>query len=115
MKKTLLLALALIIGGAFIALNSQTLDLATLRTAVGDLNDWRQSNAALFSALFFAAYVIVTALSLPLAVWMTKGDTTLECYCRTLYLVVWETTKPGKITMCDAPEQARLAAEAKGA
>ena len=87
MKKTLLLALALIIGGAFIALNSQTLDLATLRTAVGDLNDWRQSNAALFSALFFAAYVIVTALSLPLAVWMTLAAGALLGFWHGLILV----------------------------
>ena len=53
----------------------------------------------------------VACMTCPLAVWMLKNQT-LECYCRTLYMVVWETTKPGKITMCDAPEQARLAAEA---
>ena len=53
----------------------------------------------------------VACMTCPLAVWMLKSETTLECYCRTLYMVVWETTKPGKITMCDAPEQARLAAE----
>ena len=52
----------------------------------------------------------VACMNCPLAVWMLKNQK-LECYCRTLYQVVWETTKPGKITMCDAPEQARLAAE----
>ena len=52
----------------------------------------------------------VACMNCPLAVWMVKNQK-LECYCRTLYQVVWETAKPGKITMCDAPEQARLAAE----
>lgn len=87
MKKILLIALALIIGGAFIALNGQTLDLATLRSAVGDLNDWRHSNAVLFSALFFGAYVIVTALSLPLAVWMTLAAGALLGFWHGLILV----------------------------
>jgi hypothetical protein len=53
----------------------------------------------------------VACMNCPLAVWMLKGDA-LECYCRTLYMVVWETSKPGKIKVCDAPEQLRLAAEA---
>lgn len=52
----------------------------------------------------------VACMNCPLAVWTLKNQK-LECYCRTLYQVVWETAKPGKITMCDAPEQARLAAE----
>ena len=56
----------------------------------------------------------VACMTCPLAVWMLK-DKAVECYCRTLYMVVWETTKPGKITMCDAPEQARLAAESESA
>ena len=53
----------------------------------------------------------VACMTCPLAVWMLK-DKAVECYCRTLYMVVWETHRPGKIRMCDAPEQARLAAEA---
>ena len=57
----------------------------------------------------------VACMTCPLAVWMLKSETTLECYCRTLYMVVWETNKVGKITMCDAPEQARLAAESESA
>ena len=56
----------------------------------------------------------VACMNCPLAVWMLKNQK-LECYCRTLYQVVWETAKPGKITMCDAPEQARLAAESESA
>ena len=52
----------------------------------------------------------VACMNCPMAVWMLRGKS-LEAYCRTLYLIVWETDKPGTITMCDAPEQARLAAE----
>ena len=49
-------------------------------------------------------------MNCPLAVWQTT-DKSLTCYCRTLYMTVWETHKPGKIRMCDAPAQAL--AEAK--
>ena len=52
----------------------------------------------------------VACMNCPLAVWMLRGEA-LECYCRTLYMVVWETSKPGQILMCDAPEQAREAAQ----
>ena len=53
----------------------------------------------------------VACMNCPLAVWMLRDQKTLECYCRTLYVVTWETSKPGNITMCDAPEQAREAAQ----
>ena len=56
----------------------------------------------------------VACMNCPLAVWMVE-DKTLKCHCRTLYMTVWETHKPGKIKICDAPEQLRLAAEAKEA
>jgi len=39
------------------------------------------------------------------------GD--LDKNCPNREMVVWETSKPGKITICDAPEQLRLAALAK--
>ena len=52
----------------------------------------------------------VACMNCPLAVWMLRGEA-LECYCRTLYMVVWETRQPGQILMCDAPEQAREAAQ----
>ena len=53
----------------------------------------------------------VACMNCPLAVWMLKNEMTLECYCRTLYLVTWETTKKGTITMCDIPAQALEAAQ----
>lgn len=52
----------------------------------------------------------VACMNCPLAMWMVQ-EKSLECYCRTLYRVVWETSKPGKIRMCDGPELVRLEAE----
>jgi pyruvate/2-oxoglutarate dehydrogenase complex dihydrolipoamide dehydrogenase (E3) component/uncharacterized membrane protein YdjX (TVP38/TMEM64 family) len=91
-KKILLLVLVLVIGAAFIALNSQTIDIATLRSAVADMNDWRQSNALVFSALFFVAYVIVTALSLPIAVWFTLAAGAILGFWHGLILVSFAST-----------------------
>ena len=51
----------------------QPIDLKILQTSVSSLLEWRQSNPFLLFALVFLAYVIVTALSLPLAIWMTLG------------------------------------------
>ncbi|OIQ73673.1 hypothetical protein GALL_446870 [mine drainage metagenome] len=53
----------------------------------------------------------VACMNCPLAVWILQEERTLECYCRTLYMTVWETHKHGTISMCDAPEQAAAAAK----
>ena len=54
----------------------------------------------------------VACMNCPAANWMLKGQS-LEAYCRILYMHVWQTSKPGKILICDAQELARLAAEAQ--
>lgn len=74
MKKPILLIalLALFVAG-LVLLRDHSIDLESVRNQVGTLQDWRQSNALLLFALFFLAYVTVTALSLPVAVWMTLG------------------------------------------
>jgi len=53
---------------------------------------------------------VVACMNCPLAVWMATTKA-LNCYCRVLYKVMWETSAPGKMQICDGPEQARLAAE----
>ena len=53
----------------------------------------------------------VACMNCPLAVWMLL-ETTVQCHCRTLHMTVWDTHKPGKIRMCDAPEQVRQEAAA---
>ena len=55
----------------------------------------------------------VACMNCPLAVWLMR-EKTLECYCRTLCMTVWETNKPGNIRMCDAPEQVKAEALASG-
>src|SRR5471032_1649374 len=54
----------------------------------------------------------VACMNCPAANWMLKGQS-LEAYCRILYMNTWETSKPGKILICDAQELARLAAESQ--
>ncbi|MGC1487845.1 MAG: FAD-dependent oxidoreductase [Albidovulum sp.] len=46
-------------------------DLAMLRDMIGQIESYRQAHPLFVAAVFFLAYVVVTALSLPLAVWMT--------------------------------------------
>lgn len=53
--------------------------------------------------------IAVACMNCPSAVWIAKSKS-VECYCRVLYLVTWETSKQGSILMCDIPEQARLEA-----
>lgn len=52
----------------------------------------------------------VACMACPMAIWQVAGAS-LQCYCRVLYKPTWETAKPGKITICDAP----LIAAAKAA
>ncbi|MBT4238197.1 MAG: FAD-dependent oxidoreductase [Oceanospirillaceae bacterium] len=52
-------------------LTDQAIDLRRIQAIVFDVEQWRQQNLMIFAALFFALYVLVTATSLPVAVWMT--------------------------------------------
>ena len=72
MRKPILLAL--LVTAAIAALwvtKDQELSLQSLRAHLGSLSAWRAEQALGFAALFFAAYVAITALSLPFAPWMT--------------------------------------------
>lgn len=72
MKKPLLFGvLALGALGLFVSLRHQGIDLDTLRLWLSTAESWRQDHSATLAIAFFAGYVAVTALSLPLAVWMT--------------------------------------------
>ena len=46
-------------------------DLATVKAKLAALDGYRQAHPLLLGLMFFAGYVVVTALSLPFAVWMT--------------------------------------------
>jgi len=67
-KKLLLLVFIGLIAAMLLLLNQQTIDLASVQVLVGDINQWRTQNSWLFVGLFFA---LVTATSLPVALWFT--------------------------------------------
>jgi pyruvate/2-oxoglutarate dehydrogenase complex dihydrolipoamide dehydrogenase (E3) component/uncharacterized membrane protein YdjX (TVP38/TMEM64 family) len=52
-------------------LTDQPINLDRVQTLVSDAKQWHQQNLMVFVALFFTLYVLVTATSLPVAVWMT--------------------------------------------
>lgn len=72
MRKPILLALLVAAAvSALWATKDQDLSVQSLRDLLGSLSAWRAEQALGFAALFFAAYVAITALSLPFALWMT--------------------------------------------
>ncbi|MGB5868595.1 MAG: FAD-dependent oxidoreductase [Albidovulum sp.] len=72
MKKPLLLAgIMMVILALIIWFVRHPFDLAMLRDTIGQIESYRQAHPLFVAAVFFLAYVAVTALSLPLAVWMT--------------------------------------------
>ena len=72
MKKPLLLLLVLaLVAGFFASGLHRQLDLDTLKAGMAGFAAWRETSPILVAALYFAAYVAVTALSLPGAAVMT--------------------------------------------
>jgi pyruvate/2-oxoglutarate dehydrogenase complex dihydrolipoamide dehydrogenase (E3) component/uncharacterized membrane protein YdjX (TVP38/TMEM64 family) len=70
-KRLLLLLFIVLIGVMLLFLSNQSIDLAFIQTLIAEIKQWRQHNGGLFVGLFFATYVLITATSLPIAVWMT--------------------------------------------
>ncbi len=62
-------------------------DLAGLRQGLTRLQGWRQDHALLLGVIVFAAYVVVAALSLPFAVWMTLATAALFGFWPALVIV----------------------------
>lgn len=93
MKKPILLLIAFaMLVALLLALRGQSIDLETLRTWLSDLSDWQRSNALTLALAFFAAYVAVAALSLPLAVWMTLAAGALFGFWQGLLIVSFAST-----------------------
>ncbi len=61
----------LVLAVAAVLLGNQSIDLEALRAGLDRIGAARDARPLLFAGLFLAGYVAVTALSLPLAVWMT--------------------------------------------
>jgi len=70
-KKILLILFIVSIGVMLLLLSEQSIDLTRIQTVMAEIKQWRLHNAELFVGLFFATYVLITATSLPIAVWMT--------------------------------------------
>ena len=70
-KKIFLLLFIVLICMMLVFLTDQAIDLGRIQAMVADVKQWRQQNLMVFAALFFTLYVLVTATSLPVAVWMT--------------------------------------------
>ena len=70
-KKILFILFIVAISAMLLLLSEQSIDLARIQTAIAEIKQWRLHNAELFAGLFFATYVLITATSLPIAVWMT--------------------------------------------
>ncbi|MGC1427888.1 MAG: FAD-dependent oxidoreductase [Albidovulum sp.] len=88
MKKPILLGLlVLLIAGLIFYIQRDPPDLNMLRDRLAHLDEWRMERPFVVAALFFAAYVTVTALSLPLAAWMTLAAGALFGFWTGLLLV----------------------------
>ncbi|MGB7262009.1 MAG: FAD-dependent oxidoreductase [Albidovulum sp.] len=88
MKKPILLGLlVLLIAGLIFYIQRDPPDLNMLRDRLTHLDEWRMERPFVVAALFFAAYVTVTALSLPLAAWMTLAAGALFGFWTGLLLV----------------------------
>ncbi|WP_461307316.1 FAD-dependent oxidoreductase [Albidovulum sp.] len=74
MKRPLIFALVVLAVGALaLLLRRAPIDLDMVREQVEALGDWQDERPFAVIGAFFALYVVVTALSLPLATWMTLG------------------------------------------
>lgn len=72
MKRTIIATIAaLVIVTLILALNRAQIDLEGLRSYVATVTELRERHPGLVIAVFALIYVLVTALSLPIAVWLT--------------------------------------------
>ncbi len=91
-KPALFLALALLVAVLIALIGRNPPDLDMLRGHLTGLEARMAENPLTVAAIFFAAYVAVTALSLPLAVWMTLAAGALFGFWWGLLLVSFAST-----------------------
>lgn len=93
MKKPILLTTVLaVVLTILVVLRGQTLDLENLGAILDQLRSWQEAHQWALVALFFAAYVAVAALSLPLAAWMTLAAGALFGFWQGLLIVSFAST-----------------------
>lgn len=91
-KSFALFLIVCIVAGASWWMYEQSIDIDSLRSAMDDIAAWQAENTSLLLATFFAAYVAATALSLPIATWMTLGAGALFGFWQGLILVSFAST-----------------------
>lgn len=91
-KMFILLVFVAVTIAAFMILRNQQIDLDTVRAYVAAVAEWRVSNAALVAVGFFGAYILVTALSLPVATWMTLAAGALFRFWQGVLVVSFAST-----------------------
>ncbi len=70
-KPVILILLVVLVAALFYWSGGAGVDLATVKAKLASLDDYRLAHPVVLGLIFFAGYVVVTALSLPFAVWMT--------------------------------------------
>lgn len=87
-KRPVLLILAILLAfWLYHRFGAHIRDLSDLREALAGLGEWRAERPWQVAGFFFVVYVAVTALSLPLAIWMTLGAGALFGFWGGLVLV----------------------------
>ena len=92
MKKPVLFFAAATVLIAIFALRGPSPELDDLRDMLARLQAWQAAHQGALAVLFFGAYVAVTALSLPLAVWMTLAAGALFGFWQGLVIVSFAST-----------------------
>ena len=70
-RPVLFLFLVAVVAVLIVLIGRNPPDIEALRGRIAEIGQWRADQPLLVAGLFFLAYVGVTALSLPLAAWMT--------------------------------------------
>ncbi|MEZ5777508.1 MAG: FAD-dependent oxidoreductase [Paracoccaceae bacterium] len=93
MKKPILFAALVALAGILVFyIRRDPPDLEMLRNRLADLEHWREERPLTVALLFFVGYVTVTALSLPLATWITLGAGALFGFWTGLLIVSFAST-----------------------
>lgn len=93
MTRPLIFALLVLVAVAgFLAIPDHLTTLEGIRDQLARIEGFRRDNPALVAGGFFALYVAVAALSLPLAVWLTLGAGALFGFWQGLVIVSFAST-----------------------
>jgi uncharacterized membrane protein YdjX (TVP38/TMEM64 family) len=114
--RVLLGALALLLAGAALWwLHAQGVDLGWIQARQLELGAWREQHPLLAAALFFAAYLLVTALSLPAATVLMLAGGALFGLWQGLLLVSFASSLGATLAMLLARTLLRAALEQRHA